>query len=322
MPKIPKGTRLKRFSHLSQEESRKNVEAVSARLLEEFSDVLCIRKTRRVEDEIKYNIHPRYKYYNLGVSPVEPAVDANYWHAAFTVLQGLPIQEYDSFKCPGVVISNQAELAGWGKTDLGLPTKNVAEARYPENFPPNAAPQANGKTLRTWPLVSAKLQEIRARVKGEKPDVSSKGKPRGVERMIHLEDESFPSGTVKAPYLNAASIPYGEAQLHYLPEHILGVYVELLSQQEITTYQNADQARTSEIAIADAVEAIRGALDLRFFLKVTCKIAVPFVEYSRGSIKLHASPKELMKEAGEKCPQSIISAVKDKLPVGVHGDEA
>ncbi|WP_404365852.1 hypothetical protein ACIHQR_35675 [Corallococcus coralloides] len=323
MPKIAKGTRPKRFSHLSRTESLASVATLSERIRTEFDQVLCIRKTRRVEDEIKYTLHPRYKYYHLGIDPVEPALDKNYWHAAFTVLRGLPIQEYDSFKCPGVVISNHAELAGWGKTDLGLPTKNVLETQYPGAFPRTAAPQANGKTLGTWDLVSAKLQEMRARVNGTRPDVSSSGKARGVERMITLDDgESFPSGVIKAPYRNAASIPYGEAQVHYLPEHVLGVYAELLSQQQITAYQQADHARTAELALQDAVEAIRGALDLRFYLKTTCKMAVPLVEYSLGAITLHASPKALMTAAEAKCPAAVIEAVKAKIPIGMYGDDA
>ena len=183
--------------------------------------------------------------------------------------------------------------------------------------------QANGKTLRTWPDVSAKLLEMRARVRGERPDVSSSGKVRGIERMINLDDgSSFPSGVIKAPYLNAASLPYGEAQVHYLPEHILGVYTELLSQQQITAYQQADNSRTAEVALQDAVEAIQGALDLRFYLKTTCKLAVPLVEYSLGAVTLHASPKALMKAAAAKCPSAIIEAVKEKIPVGMHGDDA
>lgn len=322
MPKIARGTRLKRFNHLSKTESQASVATLSERIRTEFARVLCIRKTRRVEDEIKYNIHPRYKYYHLGIDAVEPSLDKNYWHAAFTVLQGLPIQEYDSFKCPGVVISNQAELAGWGKGDLGLPTKNVLETQYPGAFPRTAAPQANGKTLGTWDLVSAKLVEMRERVNGTRPDVSSTGKQRGVERNIVLDDgTSFPSGVIKAPYLNAASIPYGEAQVHYLPEHVLGVYAELLSQQQITAYGQADN-RTAEVALQDAVEAIRGALDLRFYLKTTCKMAVPLVEYSLGAVTLHASPKALMTAAEAKCPAAVIEAVKAKIPIGMYGDDA
>lgn len=322
MPKIPKGSRPKRFNHLSREESQESVARLSDRLRTEFAQVLCIRKTRRVDDEIKYNIHPRYKYYHLGIDPVEPAMDQNYWHAAFTVLKGLPIQVYDSFKCPGVVISNQAELAGWGKRDLGLPTKNVLESRYPREFPRTAAPQANGKTLGTWEQVGAKLVEMRERVNGIRPDVSSSGKERDVERMIILGDGiSFPSGVMKVPYRNATSIPYGEAQVHYLPEHILGVYTELLSQQEITEYEQADQSRTAEAALQDAVEAIRGALDLRFYLKVTCKMAVPFVEYSLGAITLHASPRALMTAAEAKCPRAVIEAVRSKIPIGMYGDD-
>jgi hypothetical protein len=241
--------------------------SASAQIQEEFSQVLYIRKTRRIEDEIQFVISDRVKYYMNGEQALKTELEKNYWHAAFTVLEGLPVQEYDSFKSSGLVISARStELAGWGKVDMGLPTKNVPKASYPANFPPRAAGSAHGKTLSTTAQVSGKLKEVRSRVKGEVPDVSTGGKVRqdGFLMMVFEEGQDPEPYQPKAPYAEAQSIPYGEAQIHYKPSDILGVYLE-----------------------RDTADAIREAFALRRKLKSLVGKDLPLVEYKKGKITIH-----------------------------------
>jgi hypothetical protein len=210
----------------------------SARATSEFeSDSVYVRKTARIADEITYVLRDRHSFYVQGQAAVKAAVEGGYWHAATPVIKDLPSTIYSSFKGSGLVISTRdAELAGWGKTDMGLPTKNVPKTSYPGGFPATPAGRG-GKTVNTVPAMVAKLKDIRARVKGEKPDVSSTGKPRGPGQYVYKDygdgDGPMPVAE-KTAYAGAAEIEYSEAQIHYQPKDILGVYVELDDDNSLT----------------------------------------------------------------------------------------
>jgi peptidase C80-like protein len=234
-----------------------------AEIEKEFSRVLYIRKTLRGEDELHYNVAPRAAYYastNADQTGRE-GVEANYWHAASAVRSGVPIALYDSFSSTGLVLSGAStELGGFGKRDLGLPTKNVARDQYPSSFPDKAFPASNGKTLTTSDQVAAKLAEIGDRRDGKIPDLSTTGRPRGGTLMLEIDGDLYPTDGTKESYLEATSIPYNEAQVHYKPSDILGVY-----------HDNTPDARAAAQAMKDQLLADHG-LDL------------PFVSYGDGQI--------------------------------------
>lgn len=232
-----------------------------------------LRKTRTPEDEHHYVLNPRNPHHPEAAS--QDQVDAGYWHATSTVMKNLPLQQYDSFSSSGLVISNKVPLGGWGKADLGLPTKNVPRDRYPRSFPPTAFPQANGKTLGTMPEVTGKLNEMRMRVHGAIPDQSTTGKLRGMNRNIMIDGMPMPIGGMKTPYHNAASLPYNEAQIHYNHKDVLAVHTELLPD---------DPEKNPEPHKA-AIDALRHVDRLRFDHGVD----VPIVQYHLGQMHTHQS---------------------------------
>jgi hypothetical protein len=187
------------------------------------------------------------------------------------VLRDLPVKVYDSFKSAGVVIGPGAELGGWGKTDLTLPTKGVAKGEYPTNFP--RRPMARGgKTLFTSDEVVAKLRETRARVRGERPDVSASRKPRTGFSSLFFDGQVLPgAGAEKKPYLGALEIEYSEAQIHYRPQDILGIYVEIdddYSLEQAVTFQRR----------------LRGEFSVR----------VPLIRYVAGQMTTYQGVEELL----------------------------
>jgi hypothetical protein len=258
---------LKRFAVLD------TIAKSSARATSEFeSDSVYVRKTARIADEITYVLRDRHSFYVQGEAAVKAAVEGGYWHAASPVIKDLPSTIYSSFKGSGLVISTKdAELAGWGKTDMGLPTKNVPKASYPGGFPATPAGRG-GKTVGTVPAMVAKLKDIRARVKGEKPDVSSTGKPRGPGQWVHKDYGDGPEPVAeKTAYAGAADIEYSEAQIHYQPKDILGVYVEF-----------------------DDDNALTEAVTFQRRLGAEFAVHVPLVQYGGGRMVTFATVEQLL----------------------------
>jgi hypothetical protein len=273
-----------------EEESLAATEADMARILKRFEvldaiaksgtrataefggESVYIRKTARIADEITYVLSDRHSFYVKGEAAVKDAVEKGYWHAASPVLEGLPVTIYDSFKSSGLVISVQgAELAGWGKTDMGLPTKNVPKSSYPAGFPATPAGRG-GKTLKTVPEMAAKLKDVRARVKGEKPDVSSTGKPRGPGEYVYKDFGDGPMPVAeKTAYAGATKIDYSEAQIHYKPQDILGVYVEFDDDNSLTEAVRFQRRLSNEFGVH-----------------------VPIVEYGGGTMITYATVDKLL----------------------------
>jgi hypothetical protein len=258
---------LKRFAVLDA------IAKSGARASGEFGgDSVYIRKTARIADEITYVLRDRHSYYVQGEAAVKDAVEKGYWHAASPVLLDLPVKIYSSFKSSGLVISTRdAELAGWGKTDMGLPTKNVPRTSYPTNFPPTPAGRG-GKTVKTVPEMVAKLKDIRARVKGEKPDVSGTGKPRGPGQYVYKDYGDGPMPVAeKTAYAGATEIEYSEAQIHYKPRDIVGVYVEL----------DDDNSLTEAVTFQRRLSAEFG-------------VHVPLIEYGGGRMTTYTTVEQLL----------------------------
>jgi len=125
---------------------------------------------------------------------------------------------------------------------------------------------------RTDPLLVAKLKDIRARVKGEKPDVSSTGKPRGPGQYVHKDYGDGPEPVAeKTAYAGAAEIEYSEAQIHYQPKDILGVYVEF----------DDDNALTEAVTFQRRLGAEFG-------------VHVPLVQYGGGRMVTFATVEKLL----------------------------
>ena len=83
----------------------------------------------------------------------------------------------------------------------------------------------------------------------------------------------------KTPYQSAQTVPYGEAQIHYKPSDILGVYLE-----------------------RDTADAIREALTLRRKLKSLIGKDLPLVEYKKGKITIHETPEVFLGKLHQENP--------------------
>lgn len=253
----------------------------ASRLCHEFYDnVLAMRKCHRWKDEIKYIVTDRHAlahhmlhHPNQDSQSKRKKVDAAYWHAASVVLQGLPLDLYSStsVKTSGLVFAtNGIPLGGFSKHDMGSPNQDVTKDTYETtDGHVSAFPKNNmffgGKSLFTWKTVHDKLVEMKERVNGERPDKSTNGKLRN--NIKTFSDLLIPRD--KKPYAGAESLPYNEAQIHFTTDDILGVLVDV----DATDSHSAIEACKFQIALLDQFD-----------------LALPLVDYQRGSVSLFLTP--------------------------------